>query len=60
VAVWWRDPPLLGPWGAEGVVALASLVALALLFAVIAVVAVRTTGRPVADAGPQGDGAAAS
>lgn len=33
VSVWWRDEPLLGPWGAEGFVALVLLIAVGLMAA---------------------------
>jgi prolipoprotein diacylglyceryltransferase len=46
VAIWWRDEPVAGPWGAEG------LVALVLLGAAVALLARMTLGARPSDQGP--------
>jgi len=46
VAVWWRDAPLLGPWGAEGVIAIV------LLAAAVTVALFRTMRAGSSDQGP--------
>lgn len=54
VAVWWRDPPRLGPWGAEGIIAIA------LAAAVLAVALFRTMRATSSDQGPWSETARSS
>lgn len=54
VAVWWRDEPVLGPWGAEG------LAALVLLGVIVALIARMTHGARPSDQGPYPVGPPAS
>lgn len=46
VAVWWRDEPVLGPWGIEG------LTTLVLLVITVAIIIRRTHGATPSDQGP--------
>lgn len=55
VAVWWRDEPVIGPWGMEGVIA---LLLLGFSVALIAWMALR--GRRPSDQGPYQAGRVAS